>query len=109
MSDCLFCKIIKREIPAKFVYEDDDLIVFPDLHPIKPVHLLIIPKTHIADFAEISDSKLMDKIRVVIQKMVKEKKLENKGYRLVVNGGGAQIVNHLHVHLMGPLGKAANF
>lgn len=109
MSDCLFCKIIDREIPAKFVYEDDDLIVLPDLHPIKPVHLLIIPKTHIADFAEISDQKIMDKVRVVIQKMVKEKKLEGKGYRIVLNGGGAQVINHLHIHLMGPISKTADF
>lgn len=105
--DCIFCKIREKKIPAKFVYEDDDFMVFPDIHPIKPVHLLIVPKKHIADFMHIDDPSLMDKARVVLQKMVKEQGLESKGFRIVINGGGAQEVPHLHIHLTGPLGKAA--
>jgi len=105
--ECIFCKIREKKIPATFVYEDEDLMVFPDIHPVKPVHLLIVPKKHIEDFFHIQDEALMDKIRVVLQKMITEKKLEQKGYRITVNGGGAQIVPHLHIHLIGPLGKAA--
>ncbi len=80
-------------------------MVFPDIHPYKPIHFLIIPKKHIPDYLDLEDGDLWDKLRIVIQKMTKENKLENKGYRLVVNGGGAQIVEHLHFHLMGPMGK----
>ena len=105
--DCIFCKIRDRKIPAKFVYEDDAIMVFPDIHPIKPIHLLIVPKQHIADFFHIDDTALMEKVRVVLQKMIQEQELETKGYRITVNGGGAQEVQHLHIHLTGPLGKAA--
>jgi len=96
-------------------------MVFPDIHPLKPVHLLIIPKKHLGDLLMMNDKArppspeseanggqgLMIKLTKVIQKMIKEQKLENKGYRVVINGGGAQIIDHLHLHLMGPLGKAA--
>ncbi|HSX40226.1 MAG TPA: HIT domain-containing protein [Candidatus Saccharimonadales bacterium] len=107
MSDCLFCKFAKKDLPKEFVYEDSDVMVFPDIHPIKPVHLLIIPKRHISDFLELEDDELMVEILLIIQKMVKDQHLEDKGYRIVVNGGGAQIINHLHFHLTGPWGKAA--
>ncbi|MDP3726997.1 MAG: HIT domain-containing protein [bacterium] len=106
MSDCIFCKIANREVPKEFTYEDQDIMVFPDINPVKPVHLLIMPKKHIADFSDLLDDKLLGKLRVVIQKMIIEQKLENRGYRLLVHGGGAQIIDHLHIHLLGPLGKA---
>lgn len=105
MNDCIFCKIRDGEISKDFIYEDDDIMVFPDLNPLKPVHILIIPKKHIADFLEFNDDLLLNKIKRVIQMMIKREKLENKGYRIVVNGGGAQIINHLHIHLMGPIGQ----
>jgi len=105
MDTCVFCKIRDRIIPKKFTYEDDDVMVFPDLYPLKPIHLLIIPKKHVEDLLAIDDGKLMMRITKIAQKMVKELKLENKGYRLTINGGGAQIINHLHFHLLGPLGK----
>lgn len=105
MKDCLFCKIRDGEIPKEFTYEDEDVMVFPDINPVKPVHLLIMPKRHIADCLDIDDEFLFGKICRVIQKMIKEQKLANKGYRIMINGGGAQIINHLHVHLIGPLGK----
>lgn len=107
MSDCIFCKIRDREIPKEFTYEDDDVMVFPDIHPVKPVHLLVVPKEHIEDFLGIPKNGLLEKLRTVIAKMVKEEGLDKKGYRLVVNGGGAQIINHLHIHVFGPVGKAA--
>lgn len=106
--ECIFCKIAKHEVPKEFTYEDADLMVFPDISPRKPIHLLIMPKNHIADFLELTDDSLLSKLRVMIQKMVKEQKLQDRGYRLVVHGGGAQIIDHLHIHLLGPIGKAAS-
>ena len=103
--DCIFCKIKDRIIPKEFTYEDEDLMVFPDIHPLKPIHLLIIPKKHIKDLLDLKDDNLFGKIRKITQKMVKKFKLENKGYRTVINGGGAQGVSHLHIHLIGPIGK----
>lgn len=107
MNDCIFCKIRDRVIPKEFTYEDDDIMVFPDIHPVKPVHLLVVVKKHIPDFLELQDNELLIKIKNIIQQMIREQKLEDRGYRLVINGGGGQIINHLHVHLMGPMGKAA--
>ncbi len=101
--DCIFCKIRDREIPKEFTYEDKDLMVFPDIHPIKPIHLLVVPKEHIEDFLELNDAKLLSGIKNMIDKMVKDNKLDKKGYRISVNGGGAQVINHLHFHVMGPI------
>ena len=106
MKDCIFCKIANRELPAKFVYEDDETMVFPDIHPLKPVHLLIVPKKHVAEFAAVADHQLFAKMGDVIQKMIKEKGLDQSGHRIVINGGGAQDVDHLHIHLMGPIKRA---
>lgn len=107
MEDCIFCKIREGKLPAKLVYQDEDIMVFPDINPIKPVHLLIVPKKHFEDLINVEDHSLFGKVFNIAQKMVKEKGLENKGYKVVVNGGGAQIINHLHFHLVGPLGKHA--
>ncbi len=105
MAGCIFCKIRDREIPKEFTYEDTDVMVFEDIHPIKPTHLLIVPKIHIEDFSDLLDNESWGKMKDVLQKMIKEKGLENKGYRVVINGGGAQIINHLHIHLTSPWGK----
>jgi histidine triad (HIT) family protein len=105
MKNCIFCKIRDRIIVKEFAYEDEEVMVFPDINPIKPVHLLFIPKKHIEDFSDIKDDKLWGKIRIVLQKMIKKENLGNKGYRIAINGGGAQIIKHLHIHLVGPLGK----
>jgi histidine triad (HIT) family protein len=107
MENCIFCKIREGIIPKEFTYQDKDVMVFPDIHPLKPVHLLIIPKKHVKDFLSINDEGLMMKLVRVTQKMIREFKLEDKGYRVVINGGGAQVVDHLHIHLLGPLGKTA--
>jgi len=107
MKNCIFCKIRDKVISKEFTYEDEEVMVFPDINPIKPVHMLIIPKKHIEDFLDVDDSVLWEKLKKTTQKMVKKFKLESKGYRVGINGGGAQIVNHLHIHLIGPLGKAA--
>lgn len=78
-------------------------MVFPDINPIKPTHLLVVPKKHIPDFLDL-DKDLGEKIIDIAQKMVKEKDLMGKGYRILVNGGGAQHMDHLHIHLIGPMG-----
>jgi histidine triad (HIT) family protein len=101
--DCIFCKISSGEIPKEFTYEDDTLMVFPDIRPARPVHLLIVPKKHISEFMAVEDHELFKKIGHVVQKMIKEHDLEKKGHRIIINGGGAQEVDHLHVHLMGPI------
>lgn len=80
-------------------------MVFSDIKPIKPVHLLIMPKKHVPDFLD-ADPVLFERLARVIQQMIRREGLQDKGYRLIVNGGGAQIVNHLHIHLTGPFGKA---
>lgn len=106
MGDCIFCKIRDKEISKEFIYRDEDVMVFPDINPVKPIHLLIVSKKHIPEFLEIKEPTLFMKLFSVVQRIIRENGLQDKGYRLVVNGGGAQIVNHLHIHLMGPLGKA---
>jgi len=104
--DCIFCKIRDRVIAKKFTYEDDEVMVFPDIYPDKPVHLLIVPKKHIEDYLEFNDSDLAAKVKLVINKMIVEQKLEDgKGYRVSVNGGGAQVIRHVHFHLLGPMSK----
>lgn len=105
--DCVFCKIASKEIEKELLYEDDDVMAFLDIHPVRPVHVLIVPKQHITDFLEVGDPMLFQKLFVVVQNMVKREGLKDKGYRVTINGGGAQVVPHLHIHLMGPLTKTA--
>jgi histidine triad (HIT) family protein len=107
MDNCIFCKIANKEIPKDFTYEDDDVMVFPDIHPIKPTHLLVVPKKHIAEFTAVDEHEMYQKLFVVAKKMITEQKLEDKGYRVVINGGGAQVIDHLHIHVVGPITQAA--
>lgn len=104
MENCLFCKIINGEIPSEKVYEDEEILAFKDIHPKAPVHILVIPKKHIASAIEIEeqDEALIGKMFIVIKKLAKEFGLEN-GYRIVNNCGsdGGQEVMHLHLHLLG--------
>lgn len=104
MSDCIFCKIANGEIPSNKAYEDDSVLAFHDLDPQAPVHVLIIPKTHIASANEITpeNSAVVAHIFEVAAKIAAELGLE-KGYRIVNNCGedGGQTVQHLHFHLLG--------
>lgn len=108
--DCLFCNIVKGQIPSEKVYEDNDVCAFKDVNPEAPVHILIIPKRHIksVDELEETDKELVGHIFLVAKKLAKENKLEN-GYRLVSNIGeeGGQSVKHLHFHLLG--GRSFNW
>ncbi len=103
MKDCIFCKIVRREIPKEFAYEDKDIVAFEDLHPKTPVHLLVVPKKHVEDFFH-SDAKTVEDITRGIKHLIDKEKLMGRGYTLEVNGGGFQIISHLHFHLMGPKG-----
>jgi histidine triad (HIT) family protein len=105
--DCIFCKLRDKQVPAKILYEDEDVLVFPDIHPVRPVHLLIIPKQHVQELLLVEEPVLFQKLFMVVQNMIKREGLADKGYRVTVNGGGAQYVNHLHIHLTGPLGQTA--
>ena len=104
MSDCLFCKIVAGDIPSDRVYEDDQVIVFKDIHPKADVHLLVIPREHVASLNEldISHDGVMAHIMRLLPKIAKEQGL-NDGFRTIVNTGpgGGQIIYHLHVHLLG--------
>lgn len=104
MEDCIFCKIIKGEIPSQKVYEDDEILAFKDINPIAPVHILVIPKKHIAcaNNLKVEDEALIGRIFTVIKDLAKENNLKN-GYRIVNNCGedGGQEVKHLHFHLLG--------
>ncbi len=104
MSDCLFCKIIGGEIPSTKVYEDDSVLAFRDIAPMAPVHILVIPKTHISSVAAITpeNSAVVAHIFEVIAKIAKDEGLEN-GYRVVSNCGSdaGQTVPHLHFHILG--------
>src|SRR5688572_27464373 len=102
--DCIFCKLRDKQVPAKILYEDEDVLVFPDIHPVRPVHLLIIPKQHVQELLLVEEPVLFQKLFTVVQNMIKREGLSDKGYRVTVNGGGAQYVNHLHIHLTGPVG-----
>lgn len=103
MNSCIFCKIAKKEIPKEFTYEDDDVMVFPDIYPIKPIHLLIVPKKHIPEFLHVKKNDIYTKIFSVVQKMIKASGLNSKRHRITINGGGLQDIDHLHVHLTGPM------
>lgn len=109
MNECIFCKIASKEVAKEFVYEDEDIMVFDDINPVKSVHVLVVPKKHMKDLLQLEDDTLKVKILNTIQKIAKEKSLEDKGFRVVANGGGAQAIDHLHLHLMGPMGEKAGW
>ncbi len=105
MENCIFCKIIKGEIPSTKIYEDDEILAFNDINPIAPIHILIIPKKHIQSTNEITqeDELTIGKIHTTIAKIAKEKGIAEKGYRIITNCGedAGQEVKHLHFHLIG--------
>lgn len=105
MSDCLFCKIIKGEIPSSKVYEDEKVYAFKDIHPVAPVHVLITPKEHIDSVNELTadNAAVMADIHLAAKKIATEMGIEDKGYRLINNCGenAGQTVKHLHYHLIG--------
>lgn len=102
---CLFCKIVKKEIPAKIVYEDDGVLAFEDINPQAPVHILVIPKKHIATSLDIKDEdhELMGRLFQAANRIAQERGVAERGFRTVVNCNreAGQTVFHLHLHLFG--------
>lgn len=105
VDDCIFCKIVKGDIPSTKVYEDDKVYCFKDISPEAPVHVLIIPKEHISNLNEINEenSKVISHIFIVTKKIVKELGISESGYRVISNCGedGGQTVKHIHFHILG--------
>ena len=103
METCIFCKIIKNEIPSSKVYENDDILAFKDINPQAPVHIIVIPKKHIETILELNDESLLTKIHKAIKEIVREQNLDKQGFRLVTNTGehACQTVKHLHFHILG--------
>ncbi len=104
MSQCIFCKIAAKEIPAGIVYEDDDMLCFKDINPAAPVHLLLIPKIHFDSLAhaEAGHETLLGKMMLNVPKIAQQAGLSN-GFKTLINTGkgGGQEVFHLHIHIMG--------
>jgi histidine triad (HIT) family protein len=105
LEQCLFCRIIERRAPAKFVYQDDQVAAIEDSHPQAPVHLLVIPRKHLPSLKEatVADEPLLGHLFTVAAQLARERGLDTKGYRTVVNNGSfaGQSVFHLHVHVLG--------
>ena len=104
MEDCIFCKIIRGEIPSEKVYEDEDVLAFKDINPAAPIHILVIPKKHIESLLKLEeeDYVLVGKIQKVINKLANQLGIEEEGFRVIVNCGkdAGQEVMHLHYHLL---------
>lgn len=110
MSDCIFCKIVRGEIPCKKVYEDEELLAFHDIRPVAPVHFMVIPKQHIAslDHVDVSQAPMLGRLFAKLGELARSQGLTD-GFRTIINTGriGQQEVYHLHIHVVGgpdPLG-----
>jgi histidine triad (HIT) family protein len=103
--ECIFCRIVKGQAPARIVYEDETVMAFEDLHPQAPVHLLVIPRRHLPSLNEATaeDEPLLGLLLAVAARLAQERQLAGRGYRTVINNGAGagQSVFHLHVHLLG--------
>lgn len=105
LDDCLFCKIISKEIPANIIYEDDLILAFDDIHPKAPIHKLIIPKKHIETLNDLQpeDTPILGAMFQAAKKIAQELNIAEPGYRIVMNCNqdAGQIVFHIHMHLLG--------
>ena len=105
MEDCVFCKIIKGEIPSKKVYEDEEILAFNDINPAAPIHVLVIPKVHIESLLELKEDhkELLYHLFETINKVAKIVGVDKTGFRVLSNVGedGGQAVKHLHFHILG--------
>lgn len=105
MEDCIFCKIIKKEIESEIVYTKEKFIAFKDVNPKAPIHILIVPKKHIASINHLKkeDRAMIGELFLEVKKIAEKIGIKEKGYKLVFNvgRGGGQIIDHLHLHLLG--------
>ncbi|MFZ5932868.1 MAG: HIT domain-containing protein [Patescibacteria group bacterium] len=102
MDECIFCQVVNRKIPSQIEKETENLLVFKDINPRAPIHLLIVPKKHYRDISQ-ADGKIWSEVRDVALEIAREKGL--KGFRLVHNAGEAAIVSHMHVHFLAEISK----
>ena len=104
-NPCIFCAIANKLAPAEILYEDDAYLAFRDIHPMAPVHILIIPKKHIdsVNEAQAEDAELLGNLILTAQKVARDQNLAEKGFRLMINTGkdGGQTVPHIHIHFLG--------
>jgi len=105
MDQCIFCRIIERRVPARVVFEDDEIVAFEDTNPQAPNHTLIVPRKHLTSLKDATpdDAPLLGRLLMVAAQLARERGLEPKGYRIVINTGSwaGQSVFHLHLHLLG--------
>jgi histidine triad (HIT) family protein len=105
MTDCVFCKIVQGEIPCGKVYEDDKILAFNDIQPMAPVHVILVPKKHIATLMDLDDKNMdvTSDLMSAAQKVARIKNISDRGFRTVINcnAEGGQVVFHLHMHLLG--------
>ncbi|HRY29219.1 MAG TPA: histidine triad nucleotide-binding protein [Elusimicrobiota bacterium] len=105
MSDCIFCRIVRKEIPAEIIHEDASVVAFKDIQPQAPIHILLVPKKHIGRVMDLKpdDMALVADIHKIVQALARKFTLHESGFRLVANNGSnaGQAVDHLHYHLLG--------
>lgn len=103
MTDCLFCRIAQGEIPAAIVAQNDDALAFRDIDPRAPVHVLVIPRRHVASLNDADDPRLLGSVLMLAAQVAREEGVAESGYRVVINTGerAGQSVHHLHVHVLG--------
>ncbi|MDD4923563.1 MAG: histidine triad nucleotide-binding protein [Dehalococcoidales bacterium] len=113
MEDCIFCKIIEGKIPGDFVFKDDEIVAFKDIHPLTPTHLLVVPIKHIGALTDLAttDNTLMGNMIAVANKVARDERIADSGYRLVINSGkhAGQLVAHLHIHVLGGRQMSGDF
>ena len=105
MDECIFCKIVRGEMPATIVYKDEQVTAFRDIHPVSPTHILVVPNQHIASTNDVTeqDEQLLGHMLTVVKPIADQEGIEESGYRLIVNTGpdANQVVFHLHLHILG--------
>ncbi len=105
MDDCIFCKIIAGSIPCTKVYEDEWALAFDDIHPVAPVHVVIVPKEHVPTLLDVKDEKtrLLPHLIHAVQEVARLKGIDQRGFKTVINTNkeGGQVIFHLHVHVVG--------
>jgi len=105
MDECIFCKIVRGDIPATVLYKDEQVTAFRDIHPVSPTHILVVPNTHIASTNDVTqqDEQLLGHMLTVVKPIADKEGITESGYRLILNTGpdANQVVFHLHLHILG--------
>jgi histidine triad (HIT) family protein len=102
-ADCLFCRIVRQEIPATLVYEDDACVAFRDIDPKAPVHVLIVPRDHVSSLNDVKDPTMIGRLSLAAAEVARREGVADSGYRMVINTNrdAGQTVSHVHLHLLG--------